>query len=239
VDEIEIQRLDDLEMTHFWYKSRKMQLTKFLSSLASSNLKVLDLGSATGGNTIHMANLGHFVTSVEFSDTGVEIQKKKGMQVVQADARCLPFPSNSFDVVVCLDVLEHIKEDGVALSEIRRVLVENGTFLLSVPEDPRLWSAHDVAVNHYRRYSKISLISLIELTGLHSEQVWSTLFLLRPFIILIRKFSCGSNLQKINVILNQIFYCICSFELLLPKHRGQGVTLWATGRKVPENLTEG
>jgi SAM-dependent methyltransferase len=232
MDDLEIQQLDDLESSHFWYMSRKSQLTKSLNSFGCGPLRVLDLGSATGGNTLHISSLGHYVTSVEYSDIGVKIQKHKGIPVVQADARKLPFSDKSFDVVVCLDVLEHIEEDYLVASEISRVLVNEGHFLISVPEDPKLWSAHDVAVNHLRRYTKKALISVIQQAKLSPENIWSNLYLLRPSILLIRKFSKGSDLYAINSLLNRIFYFICNLELILPMYRGKGVTLWMHGKKL-------
>jgi SAM-dependent methyltransferase len=231
MDDREIVLLDDLELTHFWYKARKNQLKRWFAELGSSKLSVLDLGSATGGNSLYISKLGHAVTSVEFSDLGVKIQKDKGIPVVQADARNLPFADSSFDVVICLDVLEHIVEDLVVVFEIKRVLKHGGHFLISVPEDQKLWSAHDVAVNHVRRYSKSSLLELLRQNRLTCNRIWSTLFLLRPSIQIARKFTRGSDLKKMNYLLNQFFYLVCCLELLLPKHRGKGVTLWVDGHK--------
>lgn len=116
---------------------RKNQLSAWFSEI-NSGLQVFDLGSATGANSLHISGMGHYVTSVEFSDIGVAIQQQKGIKVVQADARRLPFQDSSFDLIVCLDVLEHIVEDDLAASEIFRVLKPGGSFLISVPEDPRL-----------------------------------------------------------------------------------------------------
>lgn len=231
MDDIEIQQLDNVESTHFWYKARKSQLTKWFDELSGSELNVLDLGSATGGNTLHLSKMGHSVTSVEYSDIGVAIQKTKGLFPIQADARNLPFSNNSFEVVICLDVLEHIEEDDLVIQEIHRVLKSGGRFLISVPEDPKMWSSHDEAVNHVRRYTKNSLEQLIINSGLQVLHIWSTLYFLRPALKIIRRFSTGSNLAPLNSMLNQLLYIICLSEINLPKYRRNGVTLWADGCK--------
>jgi len=231
MDDIEIQQLDALESTHFWYRARKMQLSIWFQGLKKSNLQVLDLGSATGGNTLHIASLGHIVTSAEFSDIGIQIQRSKGIQVVQADARKLPFEDESFDVVICLDVMEHIEEDFLVISEISRVLRSGGRFLISVPEDPKLWSSHDVSVNHVRRYTRNSLLNILEYTNLKVTNLWSTLFLLRPVVVVARKFNNGSSLKRINPLLNMIFSLICILEFKIPKFSRKGVTLWLDGKK--------
>ena len=230
VDDSEIQQLDTLESSHFWYRARKLQLTKWFSG-QRRHLQVLDLGSATGGNTLHISSLGHEVTSVEYSQIGVLIQQNKGIPVVQADARDLPFADSTFDVLVCLDVLEHIDEDGLVALEIRRVLKPGGKFLVSVPEDPKLWSAHDVAVNHFRRYSKSALIEVIGASGLRVENIWSTLIYLRPAVVLARRFSDRSSLAPMNSLVNSFLFQICRIEILLPKTRMKGVTLWVEGVK--------
>jgi SAM-dependent methyltransferase len=230
VDDSEIQQLDDLESSHFWYRARKLQLARWFSS-QELQLQVLDLGSATGGNTLHISSLGHDVTSFEYSQIGVLIQQNKGIPVIQGDARDLPFSESSFDIVVCLDVLEHIVEDALVASEIYRVLKPGGRFLISVPEDPKLWSSHDIAVNHVRRYSKTRLIEVIDTSGLRYQNIWSTLTYLRPAVILARRFSKGSDLKPMNSLVNSLLLQICRIELLFPKSRMKGVTLWIDGFK--------
>ena len=231
MDELEIQVLDDLEEIHFWYKARKKQLTNWFNEFKHSDLRVLDVGSATGGNTLHISSMGHLVTSIENSDIGIRIQKEKGIRDIQADAQSLPFEDGSFDVVICLDVLEHILDDFKVVKEIYRVLAVDGHYLISVPEDPKLWSVHDVSVNHIRRYTKKDLIDLMSRSELRIDQIWSTLFFLRPIIIVARKFSQGSSLKKMNFFLNRFLYLVCRLELSLPKYRKKGVTLWITGQK--------
>ena len=231
MDDSEIVLLDELELSHFWYRARKDWLKAYFAGFGAAKLRVLDLGSATGGNSLYISNLGHTVTSAEYSDLGVKIQRDKGIPAIQADARNLPFADSSFDVVICLDVLEHIVEDSLVVAEIERVLTGGGHFLVSVPEDPELWSAHDIAVNHVRRYSKSSLLRLFQKDGLLISRTWSSLFLLRPAIRIARKFTRQSSLNKMNFFLNWFFYHICCFELLLPKYNRKGVTIWIEGRK--------
>lgn len=232
MDDIEIQHLDELEASHFWYKARKIQLNKWFKQFNQSELKVLDLGSATGGNTLHIASMGHSVTSVEYSDLGIKIQYGKGIHAIQADARSLPFEDGSFDVLICLDVLEHIIEDSVVASEIYRVLAPGGYFLISVPEDPKLWSAHDNSVNHVRRYTKAGMYGVLSESKLWIDEIWSTLYLLRPVVVIARKFTKGSNLTKLNPFVNKVLFLICWLELALPKYPRKGVTMWISGKKL-------
>ena len=230
MDECELRQLDDLVSSHFWYRARKIQLARWFST-QKLHLQVLDLGSATGGNTLYISSLGHEVTSVEYSQIGVLIQRSKGIPVIQADGRDLPFSESTFDIVVCLDVLEHIVEDLSVASEIYRILKPGGKFLISVPEDPNLWSAHDIAVSHVRRYTKANLIDVMNAGGLKYQNIWSTLTYIRPAIVLARRFSKGSSLGPMNTLLNFLLLQICRIELSMPRTRLKGVTLWIDGVK--------
>jgi len=230
MDDLEIMALDTLEHTHWWYISRKKRLKIFLEFLPE-NLEVLDLGSASGGNTIFMSSLGHKVTSFEYSLLGVELQRKKSIPVVHGDARDMPFAESKFDLVVCLDVLEHIYEDNQVLAEIHRVLKPGGKALLSVPQDPSMWSSHDTAVNHVRRYTKIELITKLQLANFDIEQVSNSIIFLKPLIRVYRKFSSGSSLRKVNRVVNQILLCICDIEKRLRVSKFPGLTLWVVASK--------
>ena len=86
------------------------------------------------------------------------------------------------DLVTAFDVLEHIEEDYLATAEITRVLRPGGTALIAVPADMALWSAHDVAVDHVRRYTRETLRTVIAKGGLVIEDMWSWNVLLRPAV---------------------------------------------------------
>jgi SAM-dependent methyltransferase len=230
MDDSEIKMLETLESYHWWYVIRKDYLISWASGLPKG-AHILDLGSATGGNTLLLQDLGFIVTSLEYSNVGVDIQLSKGISVLQGDARDLPFTDNFFDAVICLDVLEHIWEDVQVLEEIHRVLNVYGKFLITVPEDPKLWSSHDEAVNHVRRYSKKELSTKVEKAGLGYSRIWSSNILLRPFIATVRKFTKGSNAKPTNKIVNLCLLFVCRFEKSLKITFLPGVTLWIQGRK--------
>jgi 2-polyprenyl-3-methyl-5-hydroxy-6-metoxy-1,4-benzoquinol methylase len=75
----------------------------------------------------------------------------------------------SVDTVVCLNVLEHIKDDAAALMRIRTLLRENGWLILLVPNDPKAFGAIDRAVGHYRRYTRAHLAWLLNSAGFDVE----------------------------------------------------------------------
>ncbi len=69
------------------------------------------------------------------------------------------------DTVVCVNVLEHLKNDTLALKRIYDIVIPQGTLLLYVPALPYLYGSLDLAFGHYRRYTKGELIKKVSYAG--------------------------------------------------------------------------
>ncbi|MDB5686417.1 MAG: class SAM-dependent methyltransferase, partial [Rhizorhabdus sp.] len=98
----------------------------------------------------------------------------------------VPLEDGHYDLIVLLDVLEHIPEDVPALDALRTKLAPGGRILVTVPATPWLWSAHDVAHHHFRRYTTGTLTKAFREAGLkpiHQSHFNSLLF---PLIVLVR-----------------------------------------------------
>ena len=228
VKDSELIELERLENFHWWYMIRKY-IIKDWSTKLPKNSRILDLGSATGGNSIVLRELGFKVTGIELSDFGYQTQMAKGLDVIQADACKIPFSDNTFDVVICLDLLEHIEHDSVAISEVVRVVKEDGKILISVPEDMAMWSEHDIAVSHYRRYSLEDISNLCEFAGIKLESVWRSNILLKPIVKLQRLRASGSALKEINPIMNFGLFVFAVIEYRLFRKLASGMTIWISG----------
>ncbi len=98
-------------------------------------------------------------------------------QILPHSGTDLPFRDGSFNVVMASDVLEHIESDGEAVAEIARVLRPGGSAILSVPAHGWLFSQHDTALQHFRRYSKRAVRELLERNRLlvHRLSYWNPL----------------------------------------------------------------
>jgi 2-polyprenyl-3-methyl-5-hydroxy-6-metoxy-1,4-benzoquinol methylase len=230
MDDNEIELLDQLESTHWWYIARKEVLRKWAGNLRPGS-RILDIGAASGGNGLMLRKMGFEIVCVELSNIGYELCKEKKLHVIQADARKIPIVSESFDAIVCLDVLEHIEEDTEVVSEIHRLLKQNGDFLISVPEDMEMWSSHDVHVGHVRRYSKMEVVNLLAFARLSIEYIWSANFILKPIVKMLRKKLNGSDLKKMNVMLNFTLLLIARAESRIGNKTCCGMTIYARGKK--------
>lgn len=224
----EIRKLAALEDTHWWYRERRALLARALRRLAAAGHfpgRALDVGAAGGGNTRVLRAHGWRPVALEYSAEGAGVARERGLDVIRADARHLPLPSASLGLVTAFDVLEHIDADHLAAAEIRRTLRPGGVALIAVPADMALWSAHDVAVGHVRRYDRASLRAVVEKAGLVVDELWSWNVLLRPVAAWRRRNSTGSDLDELNPLVNLGLRTVVTAERYLPVRSLPGVSL--------------
>ncbi len=224
----ELIELERLENFHWWYMIRKY-IIKDWSTKLPKNSSVLDLGSATGGNSILLRELGFTVTGIELSDFGYQSQIAKGLDVVQADACNIPFSDNTFDAIICLDLLEHIEKHSLAIAEVVRVVKAGGMILISVPEDMAMWSDHDIVVSHYRRYSLDEISNLCDVAGIKLENVWRSNIILKPIVKLQRRRASGSALKEVHPIVNFCLFIFAVIEYRIFRKLASGMTIWISG----------
>ncbi|WP_344168323.1 class I SAM-dependent methyltransferase [Pilimelia columellifera] len=224
----EIRKLAALEDTHWWYRERRALLARDLRRIARSGQRpgaALDIGAAGGGNTRVLRAHGWRPVALEYSEDGAQVARERGLNVIRADARALPLPSASLDLVVAFDILEHIEQDDQAAAEITRVLRPGANALIAVPCDMRLWSAHDEAVGHVRRYDRAGLLELVVRAGLVVDSLWSWNVVLRPVAAWRRRRSTGSDLDALAAVVNLGLSTIITAERYLPVRALPGVSL--------------
>ena len=187
--------------------------------------------AAGGGNTRVLREFGWQPVALEYAPTAAVFARERGLDVLRGDAREIPVRTGSMDLVTAFDVLEHIEEDYLAAAEITRVLRPGGTALIAVPADMALWSEHDVAVNHVRRYTRETLRTVVTKGGLVIEDLWSWNVLLRPVVALRRKSSSGSDLDMVHPVVNTALRGIITAERYLPVKSLSGVSLFLRARR--------
>jgi SAM-dependent methyltransferase len=224
VEGTEVRKLAALEDRHWWYRERRALLSRQLRRLNETSV-ALDIGAAGGGNTRVLRSHGWRAVALEYGQDGAEVARDRGLDVLRADARAIPVRSASLGLVVAFDILEHIEEDHVAAGEMLRVLRPGGTALVAVPCDMRLWSAHDVAVGHVRRYTRESLRDVMEKAGFVVDSVRSWNVLLRPVAAWRRRHSTGSDLAHVPAVLNRGLSIVVAAERYLPVGNLPGVSL--------------
>jgi SAM-dependent methyltransferase len=229
VEVTEVTKLAKLEDRHWWYGERRVLLSRMILARfpgGTEGLVAVDIGAAAGGNTRVMRDLGMYAVPVEFGAAGAKLAHGRGLPALQADAVRLPMKSATIDLVVAFDVLEHIVDDAAALREVERVLRPGGCLLVTVPADMDLWSAHDEAVGHVRRYSYEALSDVTTAAGLQVDSIRSWNVILKRVVALRRRRIQGSALGDVHPLLNRALGAIVAAERRLPRlNRRPGVSL--------------
>ena len=191
------------------------------------------MGCGSAGNTAVLRDLGWQVTGLEFSPAAASLARGRGLPVVRGDARRLPFGDESFDLVMSTDMWEHIEEDDLVAAEAARVLRPGGRLLVAVPAGMDLWSGHDVALGHVRRYEREGLTALVRSVGLDVVAVESWIVLLRPVAKLRRKQhqASESEMEEVHPVLNALLRAAVAVESVLPVARRRGISLVVRARK--------
>jgi SAM-dependent methyltransferase len=162
-----------LEDTHWWFEGRRAVIWALLRrSGTGESLRVLDAGCGTGRNLLEFGGLGT-AQGVDSSPDAIAFCRRRGVQAVsEARLEALPFGEASFDLILATDVLEHLEDDAAALAELRRVVAPGGRLLATVPAYTWLWSQHDTAHHHFRRYTLRRLRERLRVAGWEPAQ-WS------------------------------------------------------------------
>jgi SAM-dependent methyltransferase len=166
MDERLMQEMLAVDEHHWWYRGRRRIIRAELERLAlPAAAHVLDAGCGSGRTLQDLVAFGE-VSGIELNEDAAEVARSRGHGDVRVGRlEELPWPDASFDLVTCLDVIEHTTDDRATLAELRRVTRPGGTLLVTVPAYPRLWSHHDEANHHFRRYSRPALRAVAAAAG--------------------------------------------------------------------------
>ena len=173
---------------NWWFLGRRkiiLDILKYEGFTKNHPKKILDLGCGTGSTLLKLKDWG-WAVGIDISPLALSYCQQNGVgPLVQAAAQETPFKTGSFDLVLALDLLEHLDNDLETLREISRVLKPGGYLLVTVPAYKFLWSRHDELNLHRRRYVLPQLRSRVEAAGftiIRSTYMNSFLFLPILFI---------------------------------------------------------
>ena len=151
---------------HWWYVGRRAMIEQSLRQMQLPlAARICEVGCGTGGNLGLLSRYGRLVAIESHPKARALAQ---GLRICEVYDGLLPHAidwqaiggreGEGFDLIAALDVLEHVSDDGAALAELRRGLKPSARCLITVPAQPWLWSIHDEAHHHHRRYQKIELM---------------------------------------------------------------------------------
>ena len=136
------------EINHWWIKTRFNYINEIIEYYNSNNLTIVEYGCGTGNNIYHLLKrspLSPKIKSIIGIDPNLRNLETPDWDL---DGKCSFEKSLSSsikaDIVLAMDVLEHIQDDYLAVKEWKSCLKPNGLLLISVPAFQHLWSSHDI-----------------------------------------------------------------------------------------------
>lgn len=213
-----------LEKENWWYRARRDLLDKILASLNTNGGITLDAGCGVGTNFEILSKYSKSVYGVDISKAAVTYCAHKGYEKL-IESSIAGFESSiKFDLIVCMDVLEHV-DDSRAVISLMSHLACDGIMALAVPAHRYLWNMNDTFSHHLRRYEIGEIRNLITEHGLRVIRLsyWNQ-FMLIPSLLycaLIKIVSRYVDLKpqnNLNVIpgfLNSFLYYLLKIENML------------------------
>lgn len=182
------QELFEVENNHWWHEHKRAVVHQMIDRYADKG-KVLDIGAGTGKMLAELKEKGWKITGVDGEKEAIEWSKKRGIKIQRCNLRHgkLPFKANSFDLVLALDVLEHLTNTQAALTEAKRVVKPGGLIIATTPAYQWLYGYWDKMLGHRRRYTSKTMKTLFRTIGLKIKYLgyFSTLWFLPA--VLVRK----------------------------------------------------
>jgi SAM-dependent methyltransferase len=191
------------EPWHFWFRARRRLVEWMIARTFPSLGSLLEVGCGTGFllGDIRDRFPGAALAGCDILFDSLRYARRHLPRVLvfQADAYKLPI-ERRFDVVIALDVIEHLDEDAAALREMFRVVKPGGGLVLTVPQHEWLWSTTDEFSRHRRRYRRVDLLAKIRAAGFEVLRCTSFFTATLPLIALYRLTRRGASSPPVSEV---------------------------------------
>lgn len=168
MDRAVFDRMAEIDDEHWWFAARREIIAGLIERQAGHGrpLRILEVGCGTGSNLALLRRYGE-VDAIEPDDPARALAASRSGLPIKGGL--LPdgveLEDGVYDLIVLLDVLEHIADDLGTLAALRSKLATGGRLLVTVPAAPWMWSAHDAAHHHQRRYTARTLEGVFRAAG--------------------------------------------------------------------------
>lgn len=179
-------RMAQIDEVHWWFTARRRIIAALIEKQVAPPpaARILEVGAGTGSNLALLQRYGA-VDAIEPDDAARALASARSGIAVKGGL--LPdgvtLEDGAYALIAMLDVLEHIPGDREALVALAPKLARGGRMLVTVPAMPWLWSAHDVAHHHQRRYTAGGLRRLFETSGYRVRHLTHFNSILFPLVV--------------------------------------------------------
>jgi SAM-dependent methyltransferase len=182
--------LYDKEEFYWWNVSKRETVLSLASSAAATTTPIgIDLGCGAGYTTKIFDSRWRMIGADVSAEALAFCKSRRLSRLCRVDMTnfALPFKSASADLILALDVIEHVENDVAALEECRRILKPGGTLVVTVPAFMALWSPWDECLGHKRRYTAPQLLDRLGGAGFSVKRSGYFFFFVFPAAALVRQ----------------------------------------------------
>ncbi len=217
-----------LLMDHWYFKGKRDLIRNFIGE----NKKIMEVGCGIGQNILWMDQS----FGVELDMDAINYAREKGISAIRGNALKLPVKENSLDLVLILDVIEHLEDDVRPLEEIYKTLKPNGILIVMVPAYKILWRGYDDFLGHKRRYNPKEIRNLLTKTEFRILRLnhWNFLSLIPAIFVKFLKKKKKSDLKKTPKVLNEFLFYLLKIESMLVRNNvplPAGLSIFAMAKK--------
>jgi SAM-dependent methyltransferase len=227
------------DRSHWWFRGRLAVIRAALRrALPPRRVRLLELGCGSGNVLAALGEFGEAVGMDAHEDL-TAAARAAGLDVRDGHLPDdLGVPPGWAEVVLLLDVIEHVDDDVAALRAARAAVGEGGLLVVTVPAYQWLWSGHDEVLGHRRRYTAAGLRAAVERAGFDVLRVSYFNTLLFPLLAAVRGWKRlrgdrGHDLRRPAAPLNRLLEGVFAFERHLVPHLPLpfGASLLLIGRR--------
>ena len=137
----------------WWYKAKNNLLNHILRKEGfNKHNKILEIGPGLGNNLKLLSQFG-IIDILEVENEFINSLKSNYSETIDKFYKNIEEINSEYDLIIMLDILEHIKESEDFMNKVKKIIKKNGKIVVGVPAYQSLWSSHDEALKHYRRYT--------------------------------------------------------------------------------------
>tara|TARA_R110002072_G_scaffold1989_2_gene16379 strand:- start:93273 stop:94025 length:753 start_codon:yes stop_codon:yes gene_type:complete len=204
---MDLKEVDELsvysERKHWWIKTRFQYIEKLLNRFKSGKVDLAEYGCGTGQNLWYLKTQSPQSDKIKKA-VGIDPNLTESFKAEWVDEQYYltsdlnEFSNKKADVLLAMDVLEHVDDDESVLKHWVSTMSHNGAILITVPAFQSLWSYHDEFLEHRKRYTKSDLLAVAEKAGLKPVYLKYAFGYLFPVVYFVRKLSKGNKNKEKN-----------------------------------------